>query len=132
DIKTYYPFFYQAYKDYGYYAYETEPFKEYILYSDGQTPFFIPEGVNLVFNPEPMKDMSEWVENEGENFIFIYGGNDPWTAAGVCLTGKTNSIKMVHPNGSHRTRIRSFSSDDREIIYSKLEEWLEIKIKDQN
>lgn len=132
DIKTYYPFFYQAYKDYGYYAYDTEPFKDYILYADGQTPFFIPEDVNLVFNPEPMKDMSEWVENEGNNFIFIYGGNDPWTAAGVCLTGKTNSIKMVHPNGSHRTRIRSFSSDDREKIYTKLEEWLDINIKDKN
>lgn len=129
DIKGVYPFFYQAYKDYGYYAYETEPFKDYILYADGQTPFFIPEGVNLVFNPEPMKDMSEWVENEGENFIFIYGGNDPWTAAGVCLTGKTNSIKMVHPNGSHRTRIRTFSAEDQELIYSKLEEWLNIKIE---
>jgi hypothetical protein len=129
DITSFYPFFYQAYKDYGYYAYDTEPFKDYIKYADGQTPFFIPEGVNLVFNPEPMKDMSEWVENEGENFIFIYGGNDPWTAAGVCLTGKTNSIKMVHPNGSHRTRIKTFSAEDQEIIYSKLEEWLDIIIE---
>lgn len=129
DITSFYPFFYQAYKDYGYYAYETEPFKEYIRYADGQTPFFIPEGVNLVFSPEPMKDMSEWVENDAENFIFIYGGNDPWTAAGVCLTGKTNSIKMVHPNGSHRTRIKTFSAEDQEIIYSKLEEWLNLEIE---
>lgn len=129
DIKTYYPFFYQAYKDYGYYAYETEPFKDYILYADGHTPFFIPEGVNLVFNPEPMRDMSEWVENAGDNFIFIYGGNDPWSAAGVCLTGKTNSIKMVHPNGSHRTRIKTFSAEDQDFIYSKLEEWLNLKIE---
>ena len=129
DITSFYPFFFQAYKDYGYYAYETEPFKEYILYADGQTPFFIPEGVNLTFNPEPMKDMSEWVENEGQNFIFVYGGNDPWTAAGVCLTGKTNSIKMVHPNGSHRTRIKTFSAEDQEIIYSKLEEWLDVNIE---
>lgn len=129
DITENYAFFYQAYKDYGYYAYETEPFKDYTLYADGQTPFFIPEGVNLTFNPEPMKDMSEWVENEGENFIFVYGGNDPWTSAGVCLTGKTNSIKMVHPNGSHRTRIKTFSAEDQEIIYSKLEEWLDVNIE---
>ncbi len=129
DITGIYPFFYQAYKDYGYYAYQTEPFKEYIKYANGQTPFFIPEGVNLVFNPEPMKDMSDWVENEAENFIFIYGEYDPWTAAGVCLSGKTNSIKMVHPGGSHRTRIRHFSQADKEIIYSKLEVWLNIKIE---
>jgi hypothetical protein len=129
DITENYAFFYQAYKDYGYYAYETEPFKDYIRYADGQTPFFIPEGVNLIFNPEPMKDMSDWVSNEGDNFIFIYGGNDPWTSAGVCLTGKTNSIKMVHPEGSHRTRIKTFSAEDRELIYSKLEEWLDIEIE---
>ncbi len=129
DIKGFYPFFYQAYKDYGYYAYDTEPFKEYLKYADGQTEFFIPEGVTLTFNPEPMKDMNDWVENEGNNFIFIYGENDPWTAAGVSLTGKTNSLKMVRPNGSHRTRINSFSDEDKELIFSKLEEWLEIEIE---
>lgn len=128
DITGFYPFFYQAYKDYGYYAYDTEPFKEYLKYADGHTEFFIPEGVTLTFNPEPMKDMNDWVENEGNNFIFIYGENDPWTAAGVSLTGKTNSLKMVHPNGSHRTRIRSFSDEDKELIYSKLEEWLCVEI----
>lgn len=129
DITGFYPFFYQAYKDYGYYAYDINPLKDYLFYADGQTPFFIPEGVELTFNPEPMKDMSNWVENEGNNFIFIYGEYDPYTSAGVCLTGKTNSIKMVHPGGSHRTRIRSFSAEDKELIYSTLEKWLELKIE---
>ncbi len=128
DITSIYPFFYQCYTEYGYYAYETEPLKEYLKYADGKTPFFIPDNLQLTFNPEPMKDISEWVENEGNNFIFIYGGNDPWTSTGVCLTGKTNSLKMVLPNGSHRTRIRNFPQSDRDLIYSKLEEWLDIRI----
>ncbi len=128
DIKGFYPFFYQAYKDYGYYAYDTKLFKEYLKFADGHTKFFIPEGVALTFDPDPMKEMNNWVENEGNNFIFIYGENDPWTAAGVSLTGKTNSLKMIHPNGSHRTRIRSFSDEDKELIYSKLEEWLCVEI----
>ncbi len=128
DITSIYPFFYQCYTEYGYYAYETEPFKEYLKYADGKTPFFIPDNLQLTFNPEPMKDISEWVENEGNNFIFIYGGNDPWTSTGVCLTGKTNSLKLVLPNGSHRTRIRNFPQSDRDLIYSKLEEWLDIRI----
>lgn len=129
DITNYSSFFYQAYKDYGYYAYDVNPLKDYLIFADGQTPFFIPEGVELTFNPEPMKDMSRWVENEANNFIFIYGEYDPYTAAGVCLTGKTNSLKMVHPGGSHRTRIKSFSKEDQELIYSRLEEWLDINIE---
>jgi hypothetical protein len=124
-----YPFFYQCYTNYGYYAYETTPFKDYIKYADGHTPFFIPPGTNPIFDPEQMQDISNWVQNEAKNCIFIYGANDPYTAASVCLTGRTNSIKMILPGGSHRTRIRSFSGKDKELIYSTLEKWLGIKIQ---
>ncbi|NWF50135.1 MAG: peptidase [Ignavibacteriaceae bacterium] len=127
-IKSIWPFFYQCYTEYGYYAYDIDPFKKYLKHADGLTRFFIPEGVNPVFDPEPMKDINKYVQNEADNFIFIYGGNDPWTSTSVCLTGKTNSIKMILPGGSHRTRIRDFSGDDKELIYSKLEDWLGIKI----
>ena len=126
SITSGYPFYYQCYTNYGYYAYEITAFKDYIKYADGHVHFFIPPGVNPVFDPEPMKDISNWVQNEAKNFIFIYGGNDPYSAASVCLNGKTNSIKMVLPGGSHRTRIRSFGKKDKELIYSKLEEWLGI------
>jgi hypothetical protein len=129
DITSIYPFFYQCYTEYGYYGYDIEPFKDYLKYADGHTPFFIPDNLKLTFNPEPMKDVSHWVENEGNNFIFIYGGNDPWTSTGVCLTGKTNSLKMILPNGSHRTRIKSFPPNERELIYKKLEDWLDIRIE---
>ena len=123
-----YPFFYQCYTNYGYYAYEIDDFKDFIRYADGHTPFFIPPGVKPVFDPKPMKDISNWVQNDSENFIFIYGSNDPYTSASVCLNGKTNSIKMVSPGGSHRTRIKNFSNKDKELIYSKLEAWLGITI----
>ncbi len=129
SITSSYPFFYQCYTNYGYYAYDIADFKNYIKYADGHTQFFIPPGVNPVFNSEPMKDISNWVQNEAENCIFIYGDSDPYSAASVCLSGKTNSIKMVLPGGSHRTRIKSFSKKDRELIYSKLEEWLDIQIE---
>ncbi len=128
SIKTGWPFYYQCYTNYGYYAYDITPFKDYIKYADGHTRFFIPPGVNPTFDPEPMKDITNWVQNEAKNCIFIYGDNDPYSAASVCLTGKTNSIKMILPGGSHRTRIKSFSKKSKELILSKLEEWLGIKI----
>ncbi len=103
--------------------------KYYLKYADGHTPFFIAPESNPIFDPEPMKDISNWVQTDAKNFIFIYGGNDPWSSTGVCLTGRTNSIKMIQPSGSHRTRIKSFSEKDKKIIYSKLEEWLNIKIE---
>ncbi len=129
EIKGIYPFFYQCYAEFGYYGYEIADFKDYIKYADGHTKFFLPPGIEPKFNPDVMKDINNYVQNDANNFIFIYGGNDPWASTGVCLSGKTNSIKMVLPGGSHRTRIKSFSGKDRELIYSKLEEWLGIKIE---
>jgi hypothetical protein len=129
SISDNYPFFYQCYTEFGYYAYDIQPFKKYIKYADGQTPFFIPKDSNPKYDPRLLKDINLWASNESENFIYIYGGNDPWTSTGVCLTGKTNSIKMVLPNGSHASRIRGFSKKDKEIIYSRLENWLGITIE---
>lgn len=39
SINGIYPFFYQCYTEFGYYAYDIQPFKEFIKYADGQTPF---------------------------------------------------------------------------------------------
>ena len=128
DIVEGYPFFYQCYTEFGYYAYEIKDFMDYIKFADGQTDFFIPPKSNPVYNPKLLKDINLWAMNEAKNCIFIYGGNDPWTAPGVCLSGKTNSLKMVLPSGSHASRIKNFSKTDRELIYSRLEEWLELKI----
>lgn len=129
DIVEGYPFFYQCYTEFGYYAYETQQFKDYLKFADGHTAFFIPPDSNPIYNPKLLKDINWWAMNDVKNCIFIYGGNDPWTAPGVCLSGKTNSLKMVNPSGSHSTRIKNFSKEDKELIYSRLEQWLDIKIE---
>jgi len=124
DIIEGYPFFYQCYTEYGYYGYKIDAFKDYIKYADGHTRFFIPKDANPVYDPRLLNDINNWASNEAKNFIFINGGNDPWTSPSACINGKTNSIKMVLPNGSHRSRIKGFEKKDKELIYSKLEEWL--------
>ena len=129
SIEDNYSFFYQCYTEFGYYAYEIEQFKDYIKYADGKTPFFIPPDSNPTYDPRLLKKINDWTSNEAKNFIFIYGGNDPWTSPGVCLTGKTNSLKMVLPNGSHASRIKGFSKKDKELIYSRLENWLGVQIE---
>jgi hypothetical protein len=75
-----------------------------------------------------MKDVNDWLQDYGNNFIFIYGGNDTWSASAVNLSEKTNSIKMVLKNGSHRTRIKDFTGRQKDLIYNKLEKWLDQSI----
>ena len=46
--------------------------------------------------------------------IFIYGQNDPWTAAGVTwLKNKKNIHVFIQPNGSHLARISTLPEKER-------------------
>ena len=72
--------------------------------------------------------MNEWLLNEGNNFIYIYGGIDPWGACAVNLeNSKTNSINFTAPNGSHSTRISTFDKFIENQIMDSLEVWLKFE-----
>ena len=129
-VATFLSFFYQAFTQIGYYGYDTTPFAD--LLSAVQNPsyrFSAPQGVPLEYDATAMRDIDEWIRTQGNNMIFIYGEIDPWSASAVQLDGRTNALKMVRKGGDHRTRIASFSDDEREKILKTLEEWLEVSVK---
>ncbi len=124
------PFFYQAYSEIGYYGYDISPIKDLLLeVKDPSSKILIPPNSNPQFDCSLMQKINSWIQKHGNNMLFIYGENDTWSAPAVQLTGETNSIKMVKEDGSHRTRINSFSDEEKEIIYSTLEIWLDYKIE---
>jgi hypothetical protein len=129
DIENYIPFFYQSFTQTGFYDYDINPFGELMKYVDGSNDIFFTSDISEPYDHESIKKVFNYVRNEANNFIFIYGEFDPWTAPSVDLTGKTNSLKMIYPGGNHRTRIRHFQDDDKELIYSTLEKWLDISIE---
>lgn len=123
-------FFYQAYTEIGYYGYDVSDFREYLTeMKNPSNEIFAPKNGELKYDYSAMQRVHEWIQNEGNNFIFIYGEYDPWNATSVQLNGTTNSIKIVKAAGSHATRIKHFNDDEKEIIFSTLEKWLNIKIK---
>jgi hypothetical protein len=76
-----------------------------------------------------MREVNNFLQTKGNNIIYVYGEYDPWSASAIDLIpGKTNSLKMVHKGGNHKTRIKSFNLKEKELIYSSLEEWLGIRI----
>jgi hypothetical protein len=131
DINAIRPFFYQALTEIGFYTYNSEPFGELIkIVKHPDFNFTLPQNADTTYNYKSMHDVNEFLQTKGNNIIYIYGENDPWSASAVQLIpGKTNSIKMVKKGGNHKTRIKSFSVEDKELIYCKLEEWLGIKIE---
>jgi len=125
------PFFYQALTEIGFYTYDIEPFGELIQAVKSPNFYFtMPEGVDTTYNYQSMKNVNDFLQTKGNNIIYIYGEYDPWSASAVQLIeGKTNALKMVKKGGSHKTRIKSFDEAEQQIIYTKIEELLEIKIE---
>ncbi len=125
-IISYRPFFYQALTEMGYYGYELEEFDKHILHVDNPLfTFTIPGEAVLPFNQELSREVQHYLTSEADNFIYIYGEYDTWSATAVSTTGNTNSKIYVKEEGSHRTRIRNMPEEQQQEVYSTLELFLQ-------
>jgi hypothetical protein len=121
------PLFYQAYAEIGYCPYIYEHVKDdlqAVLQPDYRV--FAPRGVDLVFRPEVMQDVIPWLQLEGQKILYIYGGNDPWTAAALEPEAGLDALKVVQPGANHSVNIGDL--DQKALVIQTLEGWLNIRI----
>ena len=60
--------------------------------------------------PGSMPDVSAWMASEGERLMFIYGENDPYSAAAFDPAGAVDAHRFYEPGGNHAA---SFSRSRR-------------------
>ena len=123
------PFFVQAAKELGYYGYDIRPFKKYLSIKNGKDylqRLMLPEELEgIEFDKTLYKKVRRFLKKNDLPMIFIYGGDDPWTATGVTWLKNKEEMKCyILPGGSHRTRIGSFDKTTREEIMQTLQTWL--------
>ena len=103
-------FFVQAARELGYYGYDIAPFKKYLSIKSAKGylhRLMLPEELaGLKFEKAFSQKIVKFLKKNDPKMVFIYGQNDPWTAAGVTwLEGKKNIHVFVQPGGSHLARI---------------------------
>lgn len=123
-------FFVQAARELGYYGYDIKPFKRYLSFKtskDYLRRLMLPEELQeMKFDKTLSKKIVKFLKKNDPKMIFIYGENDPWTAAGVTwLKDKKNIHVYVESGGSHLARINTMHEDDRKEVISMLVGWLE-------
>ncbi len=124
------PSYYQSYTEMGYYRFITEHLAGLLsAVSNPTSATFAPQGVELEYNPEVMRDLKEWTEKKGNNIIYLYGEYDPWTACAVNPSDKTNAVKIVHPGANHMVSLFHLTFEEKELVYTSLEEWLDVTIE---
>lgn len=119
------PFFYQALSEMGYYGFELGEFGDYLQHVDNPLfTFTLPDDMQLTFNPDLSREVEQYLTEEADNFIYIYGEYDTWSATAVSSTGSTNSKIFVKAEGSHRTRISNMPPAQQEEVFKTLEAFL--------
>lgn len=119
--------FYQLYTQLGYYGFVTEHLDTLldVLGNDPSYEFMAPQNVALNFDPTVKQDLVQWLETEGNNIIYVYGGLDPNTAAALSPGAGTNSISIIQPGANHMLWINDL--DRRQEVLDSLYSWLDLE-----
>lgn len=122
-------FFVQAARELGYYGYDVQPFKQYlsIQSSEGYLHrLMLPEELkDMPFDKTLSKKITKFLKKQDPKMIFIYGQNDPWTAAGVTwLKNKKNIHVFIQPDGSHLARINTLPETEKAKVMELINGWL--------
>lgn len=134
SMEDYASHYYQAGDEMGYYGYETARFKGLLkaLNTGKKNPsaIFMPGKTPMNFNGSLPKKVQEWLSTHGNNFIYINGNSDTWSATAVRPSGKTNAVFFFMPGTDHgKARISNMTGADREKLAATLEAWLGIEIE---
>jgi len=132
DIKYLAPHYYQSAAEMGYYGYEAYKFKNLIKSLPTDTnpqATFLPNKMDVSFDGSLLKDVHEWIENEGNKFIYIYGAKDTWSACAVQPSDKVDYQWFFLKGKDHgKARIANMTTEEKEKFTMILEEWLSINI----
>ena len=126
EIKQFEAHFYQAATQSGYYGYNIAPFKKYLQYfTENPLCIFPPKSVTIKpFDPTLNEKVAKWLAEDGNNILYIYGGIDTWTSAGIIVSDKVNSKRFVVPKATHATaRIRNMSPEMKKEFVGKVREF---------
>lgn len=132
DIKYFAPHYYQSATEMGYYGYETHKFKNLIKALPTDTnpmATFLPQTMDMSFDGSLLTDVNEWIENEGNKIIYIYGAKDTWSACSVQPSDKVDSQWFFLTDKDHgAARIANMNNEEKNNLVATLEKWLSLKI----
>lgn len=124
--------YYQSAQEMGYYGYETEEFRDYLVALDpDKNPHaaFVPNKEKVEFDGSLLDKVNSWLPENGNRMIYIYGAVDTWSASAVPPSDKVDALWFFIPGAHHGSaRIRNMNETDKLKLVESMEKWLDIEI----
>ncbi len=87
---------------------------------------YTPENVSYNYSNAAMLDVEEWVRNEADKVIFVYGEFDPWTAGEFPVSEAGKQVhKFVVAGGNHGAKFNLLNNTDKSQVVALVSKWLE-------
>ncbi len=123
-LNQFMPYFYQAATQLGgpdNYTAHLEPLRLFEFRVEQYTP----KGVALPYSNAAMLDVENWLRQEADQVVMIYGAFDPWTA-GEMPTSNTGKFvkKYFVPKGNHGAKYINLVPEERSEVVEILKGWL--------
>lgn len=88
----------------GYYGYDIQRFRKYLRYFKGENPSAILVPATIPYKPFDrtfMQRVNNWIDNKGNNILYIYGSRDTWSACRAIFSDKVNAKTFLIPGANH-------------------------------
>jgi hypothetical protein len=132
-MKSYRSHYFQAASELGYYSYNTSGFEKYLKAlpaSPNPSAIFTPDKMRIEYDSTLALNVYKWTQTKGNGMIYVYGGNDTWTATGVPESKKVDSIWFILEGKDHATaRFSSMQVNDKIRFSTFLGRWIETDIQ---
>jgi hypothetical protein len=90
----------------------------------------LPEELRSRHDQWPMADVDRWVSKDASQMLFVYGGNDPWSAEQFHPSNK-DSHTYTAAGATHGANIRQLNAADRAAATTHLLRWAGVSAASQ-
>lgn len=128
QVESYEPYFFQAATQLGYPAYDETPVADLLKHPGVDVAATYVLGDKMpTLDLSAMPDIADWLASDGQRLMFLYGENDPYTAAAFVLGGASDSFSFTVPGGNHGAEILQLPASDRDQALAALQAWTGVK-----
>ncbi|NTX04519.1 S28 family serine protease [Myxococcus sp. CA040A] len=117
--------YYQAATQIGWSRFPARHLRGLLRYPGENTPdLYLSFPVTEPFDWGAMLRVEHWVRNHGERMLFIYGENDPYSAAAFSVRARNDSFRYFAPQGNHGSSISRLAEPERTLALERLFTWM--------
>ena len=132
SIKEWAAHHYMARSQSGYYGYDLSRYRKYLKHIKGNNPSatLLPASMPVKpFDSSFTQKVHQWLEDMGNNIIYIDGSIDTWAACRVLVSDKVNSKSYLIPNANHyKARVRHMPKEMQLDFATSIKNLLNIEV----